>query len=84
MPITATSAFTGYTEEGFGEDEQIRLRDECLKLKEADIKFLQSNSACERIFELYEGFTIKTVKARHFLNARADRRGFVNELLISA
>lgn len=42
MPITATSAFTGYTEESFGEDEQIRLRDECLKLKEAGIKFLQS------------------------------------------
>ena len=83
MPITATSAFTGYTQEGFGYEEQVRLRDECLKLRESGIGFLQSNSDCPEIRDLYEGFTITVVRAKRAINSRGDRRGEVNEVLIS-
>lgn len=83
MPVSATSAFTGYTEGGFDYDEQVRLRDECLKLKEQGISFLQSNSDCLAIRELYEGFTLKTVKAKRSINSKGDKRGAVNEVLIS-
>lgn len=83
MPISATSAFTGYTEGGFGYDEQVRLRDECTKLREQGIAFLQSNSDCEAIRDLYEGFTIKTVKAKRAINSKGDGRGVVSEVLIS-
>ncbi len=83
MPITATSAFTGYTQDGFGYDEQIRLRDECIKLREQGIHFLQSNSDCEEIRELYEDFKIETVEAKRSINSRGDRRGAVKEVLIS-
>ncbi len=83
MPITATSAFTGYTQDGFGYDEQIRLRDECIKLREQGIHFLQSNSDCEEICELYEDFKIETVEAKRSINSRGDRRGAVKEVLIS-
>ena len=83
MPITATSAFTGYTQDGFGYEEQERLRDECAKLRDAGIAFLQSNSDCDEIRELYEGFTIRTVKAKRTINSRGDRRGVVSEVLIS-
>lgn len=83
MPITATSAFTGYTEEGFGYDEQVRLRNECAKLREHGIAFLQSNSYCKQILELYDGFEIKRVKAKRAINSRGNRRGEVDEVLIS-
>lgn len=83
MPITATSAFTRYTQDGFGYDEQIRLRDECIKLREQGIHFLQSNSNCEEIRELYKDFKIETVAAKRYINSHGDRRGAVKEVLIS-
>lgn len=82
-PITATSAFTRYTQDGFGYDEQIRLRDECIKLREQGIHFLQSNSNCEEIRELYKDFKIETVAAKRYINSHGDRRGAVKEVLIS-
>lgn len=54
-----------------------------MKLRKADIKFLQSNSDCQEIRELYEGFRIKTVKAKRAINSRGNGRGTVNEVLIS-
>ena len=83
MPLTQTSAFTGYTEGGFDYDEQVRLRDECVKLREQGIHFLESNSDCPEIRELYADFTIRTVQAKRAINSRGDRRGAVNEVLIS-
>lgn len=83
MPLSQTSAFTGYTEGGFGYDEQIRLRDECIKLRDQGIHFLESNSDCPEIRELYADFTVRTVKAKRAINSRGDRRGIVNEVLIS-
>lgn len=82
MPLSQTSAFTGYTEGGFDYDEQVRLRDECAKLCEQGIHFVESNSDCEAIRELYADFEIKTVQAKRAINSRGDRRGAVNEVLI--
>lgn len=82
MPLSQTSSFTGYTEGGFGCDEQIRLRDECLKLQEQGIKFVASNSDCPEIRDLYRDFEIKTVRARRAINSNGAKRGFVNEVLI--
>ncbi len=83
MPITTTSAFTGYTEGGFGYEEQVRLRNECSKLREQGIRFLQSNSYCDEILDLYRDFNIQIVKAKRPINSRGDRRGAVDEVLIS-
>ena len=83
MPITATSAFTGYTQEGFDFEEQVRLRDECAKLRDSGISFLQSNSDCPEIRALYSDFVITTVKAKRAINSKGDRRGEVSEVLIS-
>lgn len=84
MPISAGSSFTGYTDDGFDYDEQKRLRDECIKLKRRGAKFLESNSDCQEIRDLYDGhgFHIETVKAKRSINSRSDRRGEINEVLI--
>lgn len=82
MPLSQTAAFTGYTEGGFGYDEQVRLRDECVELCKRGIRFVESNSDCEAIRELYKDFEIKTVQAKRAINSRGTGRGPVNEVLI--
>ncbi|MGQ4544690.1 DNA adenine methylase [Dermabacteraceae bacterium P13088] len=83
IPISSTSAFTGYTQGGFGYEDQVRLRDECVKLRNQGVCFLQSNSDCEEIRNLYKEFKIDTVDAKRSINSRGNRRGAVKEVLIS-
>ena len=54
MPISRSSNFTGYTENGFGYEQQEELKKECDKLREKGIHFIQSNSDCLEIRELYK------------------------------
>lgn len=82
MPLSQTSSFTGYTQEGFGYQDQVKLRDECFKLREQGIAFLQSNSDCEAIRELYKDFEMHTVSARRAVNSKAAKRGSITEVLI--
>lgn len=82
MPISSSSSFTGYTEGGFGYDSQVELKNECDRLREQGISFVQSNSDCEAIRELYKDYNIKTVKAKRSINSVANKRGEINEVLI--
>lgn len=81
-PISKTSAYTGYTKTGFDEEQQIKLKNECDKLNQKGIKFLQSNSDCKFIRELYKDYSIKIVKAKRNINSKGDRRNPINEVLI--
>ena len=84
MPVSPSSSFTGYTAGGFDEREQKRLYDECVRLDEAGIRFLQSNSSCDAIKALYQDrFSIRTVSARRSINSKARGRGPVEEVLIT-
>lgn len=81
-PISKTSNFTGYNENGFGENEQIRLKELCDTLDKKSIKFLLSNSDCEFIRELYKDYNIVTIKAKRTINSNANNRGAISEVLI--
>lgn len=85
MPISSSSSFTGYTEHGFDYEKQVELRDECLKLHDRGVKFLQSNSYSPEILELYSDqkvFNIEIVKAKRSINSQSDKRGEISEVLI--
>ena len=81
-PISKTSNFTGYNESGFGEKEQISLKELCDTLDKEGIKFLLSNSDCEFIRELYKNYNIVTIKAKRAINSNGNNRGPVSEVLI--
>lgn len=83
-PISDTSSFTGYSVNGFGEKEQIRLKEVCDKLTERGCQVLVSNSSASLIKELYSdpNYEILEVKASRAINAVASKRGRINELLI--
>lgn len=82
MPVSDTASFTDYTRDGFSYEKQVELRDACVVLREKGIPFLQSNSDCNAIRELYCNFNIVTVEASRSINSRADARCPVNEVLI--
>lgn len=81
-PVSKSSNFTGYVQGGFGEKEQERLRDLCIKLDSKGIKFLLSNSSTEFITNLYQDFNIEFVKANRAINSNASKRGEIEEVLV--
>ena len=81
-PVSKSANFTGYNQGGFGKDEQVRLRDLCDRLNRRGVKFLLSNSATDFIKDLYQNYTIETIKAVRAINSDGAKRGGVNELLI--
>ena len=82
-PLSKTSSFTDYTSAGFGEQEQERLKLVCDKIAQKGAWFLQSNSDCDYIRELYHGYYFKTVEVRRALNSNKDKRNNITEVLIS-
>lgn len=84
VPLSTTSSFTSYTSQGFGEDEQERLRDTARKLKKRGVRVLLSNSSAPYVRTLYaDGFDVAEVSAMRLVNSKASARGAIVELLIS-
>lgn len=85
VPLNVTSSFTGYTDKGFDEDMQLRLRELCDHIDEKGAYFMLSNSYTDYILELYdvEGYTIHTVKADRSINSKASGRGKVKEVIVT-
>jgi len=81
--LSETSSFTSYTHEGFGLKDQIRLRDEAVRLSNIGVKVMLSNSSSPKVFELYKDFNIYEVNAKRMINANAKNRGTVKELIIT-
>ena len=89
-PLSATSSFNSYTKEDFNDLEQIRLRDFCEKIDLLGYNFILSNSDVKGknpndnfFFYLYKQFSIKRVFATRMVNANAEKRGKLTELLIT-
>jgi DNA adenine methylase len=81
-PVSATASFASYTAGGFSWEDQKRLAHACIVLNRRGVRFLLSNSATDRVRELYSGFEQRLVRAPRFINSKADRRGHVDELLV--
>ncbi|MBP6055769.1 MAG: DNA adenine methylase [Cytophagaceae bacterium] len=89
-PLNETSSFNSYSKDEFDDQEQIRLRDFCIKLDKSKHIWILSNSDVDGIEgenkffdELYNDFNILRVKARRNINANSEKRGELNELLIT-
>jgi DNA adenine methylase len=90
-PISATSSFTAYAADRFGDDDQRRLRDFFVELDTATgARLMLSNSDPknhdphdEFFDDLYRDYTIQRVAATRMINSVAARRGKLTELLIT-
>lgn len=88
-PLNATSSFTSYTENGFGDKEQIELGKFVDEISAKGAKVVVSNSdpknsdESDSFFDdLYSSYTIMRVSAKRMINSKASGRGSINELLI--
>ena len=89
-PLSETSNFKAYAKDSFDDNEQIRLRDFCHKLNNLNHYWILSNSDVKgkdennHFFDdLYANFAIKRVLAKRNINANPEKRGVLNELLIT-
>lgn len=89
-PLTETSSFTSYSKEGFNDEEQIRLGQFCKEISEKKAMFVASNSDPQEINpeedffnRVYDTFKIRKVQATRMINANPDKRGKLNEILIT-
>jgi DNA adenine methylase len=90
-PITKTSYFTSYTSNDFNDEQQLELANFYAKLdKEKGAKLMLSNSDPAIInpddnffINAYHGYNISNVSAARAVNCKGNRRGKINELLIT-
>ena len=89
-PLSPTSSFTSYTKDGFGEKEQIELRDLFWKLHKKGCYVMLSNSNSDFINEIYGELTkkdkkikIHKIRANRMINSKASGRGKIKEVLVT-
>jgi len=89
-PLSETSSFNSYAKEEFNDKEQIRLGEFCQRIDSMGHNFILSNSDVkgknphDNFFDdLYNQFEIKRVYATRMINANAEKRGKLTELLIT-
>jgi len=86
-PLSKTSSFTSYTEGAFDRRAQVRLKWLIDDLTDRGVSAMLSNSAAEWLVGVYEGerrgYHIERTPARRAINSRGDRRGAIDELIVT-
>ena len=84
-PESETASFTEYDQDGFGENDQMRLLEFVEELAQLGVTIIVSNSGImkPRDEELSE-FTVHTVSASRSINSDGDNRGDVQEIIAVA
>lgn len=88
-PLSPTSSFTSYTKDGFGEQQQIELRDTFYKLHKKGCFVMLSNSNSEFVNKIYgelkkkdKEIKITKLGANRMINSKANKRGKIKEILV--
>lgn len=81
-PVSATANFTSYTDKGFDQGMQLRLKELCDYIDSIGAQFMLSNSAAPLVYELYQDYHIVEVQATRAVNSKASGRGKVTELIV--
>lgn len=83
VPVSATASFTSYTNEGFGSEEQIHLRDVAWELREKGVHVMLSNSDHEVVRDLYKDFDVRSIQVGRAINCKGKSRGKVGEVIVT-
>ncbi|MCB9597739.1 MAG: DNA adenine methylase [Sandaracinaceae bacterium] len=81
-PVSTTASFTSYAKDGFGQDDQRRLRDVFDELTRRGCKCMLSNSDVPFIRDLYREHRIDVVNAPRAVNCNGSGRGKVAEVVV--
>ena len=83
VPLSGTSSFTSYTENGFGPGEQQRLAEVVQELSMRGCRVLLNNSDTPFVRKLYAEFNIGEALVARSINSNGNGRGAVSELVIT-
>jgi len=90
-PVSRTANFRGYTGRMFDDADQKRLQEVVIELARRGVNVVLSNSVAPSVTALYEdnadahaaGLSAWRVPARRAVNSNAEKRGVVEELIVS-
>jgi len=82
-PLSPTSSFTSYTEDGFSYEDQKRLAQAFRELDARGCLVMLSNSCAEAVLELYRGYRIEKLLAKRAINSQVAGRGPVPEIVVT-
>ena len=77
------NSFTSYTDSGFGREEQVRLFNCYKELDKKGVKVMLSNHNTTFINDLYKDYNIIVVNAKRSINSNGNKRGYVEETIIT-
>ena len=77
------NSFTSYTDTGFGKEEQERLADIFKELNKKGVYVMLSNCNTPFIQNLYKDYHIHVIEAKRSINAKGNKRGNVEEVIIT-
>jgi DNA adenine methylase len=83
-PASKTSNFTSYTKDAFGKTHQEQLAAHARELRNRGVKVMLSNNDTEFVRSLYQDFCVDNVKCGRSVNSKADKRGKVDEVIITS
>lgn len=83
-PINTTSNFTAYTKDVFGRGQQGQLAQWARGMRDRGIHVMLSNNDTPFIRDLYKDFWMDGVKCGRAINSKGDRRGQVDEVIITS
>lgn len=83
VPLSQTSTFTSYTNEGFSYTDQVRLRNTFERLSKKGAYVMLSNSSSPLVEELYQDFYIHKVEATRTNGAKSSSRGKIKEIIVT-
>lgn len=83
VPVSKTGDFTAYTSDGFTSQDQAELATFALKLKQHGVHVMLSNSIAARPLYEERGFKIEVVQASRRINSKAEKRGNVEEIIVT-
>jgi DNA adenine methylase len=82
VPVSKTANFTSYAKDGFGPDEQARLRDLLKRLHARGVRAMLSNARTPETEALYRDFEWQPVPMARSINSDPNKRGDVEELVV--
>lgn len=83
IPLSKTSKFDSYTQNGFGLDKHEELANVFKELSKQKVRVILSNSSAPESYALYKGFKIEEFENSRSIGGPANYRKSVKELLIS-
>ncbi len=83
VPVNQTSSFTKYYKDDFDYDMQFELKELCDRISKKKVNFMLSNSYVDFVTKLYKNYSIKKIEAIRAINCKGNRRGKINESIIT-